>query len=168
MDIGKIAGKIPKWIQQYRYPILVALAGLILLTIPGRSKKTTDTTLSTEPQTTQVDVSDQLAQLLSQMEGVGKVKVMLSIGVGQTTFYHSDEDIDTSEGSSSVRKETVIITDSQRNETPLVSYVVPPQYQGAVIVCQGGDDPTVKLAVVEAVSKAIGLGANQISVLKMK
>jgi hypothetical protein len=37
-----------------------------------------------------------------------------------------------------------------------------------VIVCQGGDQPEVKLAVVEAVCDAVGLTADKISVLKMK
>ena len=47
-------------------------------------------------------------------------------------------------------------------------YVLSPTYLGAVIVCQGGDSPTVKLAIVEAVSNATGLSADKITVLKMK
>lgn len=168
MDIGKIAGKIPKWFYNYRYPILILLAGLILLTVPGKktSSEAPQTTVSTETQ--KADTAQLLADVLSQMNGVGKVKVMLTVSVGETTIYHSDEDIDTAEGLSSVRKETVIVTDSQRNQKPLVTQVIPEKYQGAVIVCQGADNPSVKWAVVEAVSKATGLGADQISVLKMK
>jgi hypothetical protein len=41
-------------------------------------------------------------------------------------------------------------------------------YQGAVVLCQGAADAAVRLAVVEAVSKATGLGADKICVLKMK
>jgi len=39
---------------------------------------------------------------------------------------------------------------------------------GAVIVCQGADDPQVRLSIVDAVSKVTGLGSDKISVLKMK
>jgi stage III sporulation protein AG len=39
---------------------------------------------------------------------------------------------------------------------------------GAVVIAQGADDPSIKLAIVDAVTKATGLGANKISVLKMK
>lgn len=35
------------------------------------------------------------------------------------------------------------------------------------MVCQGADNAAVRLAIVEAVSKVTGLGANRISVLKM-
>lgn len=168
MDIGKIAGKIPKWLQQYRYPILILLVGLVLLTIPGRKTGQSQPQTVVTTQTRQPDTSEQLEQILGQMSGVGKVKVMLTVAVGETTYYHSDEDINTADGSSSVRKDTVIITDADRNEKPLISQIIPARYQGAVIVCQGADDAKVKLAVVEAVSKATGLGADQISVLKMK
>ena len=60
------------------------------------------------------------------------------------------------------------VTDGQRNETGLVRQVNPPSYLGAVVVCQGGDDPRVQLDIVNAVSRITGLGADRISVLKMK
>ena len=57
---------------------------------------------------------------------------------------------------------------SSRTESGLVRQTLGPVYRGAVILCQGADDPTVKLAVVEAVRCVTGLGADQISVQKMK
>ena len=51
---------------------------------------------------------------------------------------------------------------------PEVQQVLPESYRGAIVVCQGADSPAVKLAIVEAVSRATGLGADSISVLKMK
>ena len=61
-----------------------------------------------------------------------------------------------------------MITDSGRNQTGLIRQINPPVYLGAVIVCQGGDKPAVKLAVAEAVSRVTGLRSHQIVVLKMK
>ncbi len=170
MDIGKTVGKIPKWLHEYRYPIVIVLAGLIMVGLSSRKSSATakEPTAAVVEQTEKADLTQQLTKLLTQMDGVGKVQVMLSISVGETTYYYSDEDIVTGEGSSSVRKDTVIITDSARNQTALVTRVVPAQYAGAVVVCQGADRPSVRLAVVEAVSKATGLGADHISVLKMK
>ena len=62
----------------------------------------------------------------------------------------------------------MIITDSDRKEEGLITQVDPPVYQGAIIVCQGADRGAVRLAIVEAVSRVTGLGADRISVLKMK
>ena len=114
------------------------------------------------------DTGQRLAQILAQIEGVGKVNVMLTVAESEKTLYQSDEDVTTGDNSSSVRQETILINDSDRNQQALITQVISPKYQGAVIVCQGADIPIVKWAVVEAVSKATGLGADQISVLKMK
>ena len=46
--------------------------------------------------------------------------------------------------------------------------VNPARFLGAVVVCQGADDPQVRLQVIDAVSKATGLRSNCIAVLKMK
>ena len=43
-----------------------------------------------------------------------------------------------------------------------------PQFQGALVVCSGGGEPTVQLRLVEAVSALTGLGADKISVCKGK
>ena len=43
-----------------------------------------------------------------------------------------------------------------------------PVYQGALVVCSGGDDPQVKLALYEAVSALTGLRTDKISICKGK
>ena len=60
------------------------------------------------------------------------------------------------------------MTDNQRAESGLVCQRFPPIYKGAIIVAEGGDLASVKLAIVDAVSDATGLGADKISVLKME
>ena len=41
-----------------------------------------------------------------------------------------------------------------------------PTYRGALVVCQGGDRPEVKLAVTEAVAALTGLSADRVTVAK--
>jgi stage III sporulation protein AG len=86
--------------------------------------------------------------------------VLLTPASGKETLYQTNENGDDSD--------TVIITDSSRNESGLIRQVNPPVYLGAIVLCQGGDRPSVRLAIVDAVSKVTGLGADRISVLKMK
>lgn len=167
MDIGKWMHNLPKWLHKYRYPVVILLIGLVLLTLPDKEEVQTKTETSTVA-SPKLDTGQQLTQILAQIEGVGKVKVMLTVAEGEKILYQSDESINTGGNTSSVRQETILIVDENRNEQALVMQVLSPKYKGAVIVCQGADIPTVKWAVVEAVSKATGLGADQISVLKMK
>ena len=167
MDISKVREKIPKWFYQFRYPIAIALIGIVLLLIPIKKEDNIQQPISTT-ETKQADMGQELSQILSQIEGVGKVKVMLTIAAGETVLYHNDQDANNGNGTSSVRQETVILTNADRNQQALITQILPPRYQGAIIICQGADLASVKWAVVDAVSKATGLGADQISVLKMK
>ena len=168
MDIKVLLGKLPQWLKKYRYPILVLAIGLVLMVLPGRSKKAEPVAVEKTAKEQTGSISTQLAQILGRIQGVGKVEVMLTVKTGETTVYQTDEDISTTESGSTVRKETVIVTNSDRQQEALVTQVLPPEYLGAIIVCQGADNVQVRLAVVEAVSKATGLGSDKISVLKMK
>ena len=103
-----------------------------------------------------------LEVVLSQIHGAGKVKVLLTEERGHRTVYQADP------GSDGTSSDTVLITGTDRTQQGLVIQIESPVYQGAVVVCQGGDDPAVRLAIVEAVSDATGLGADRITVLKMK
>lgn len=167
MDISKWSKSIPQLLHKYRYPIVILLVGLVLFTLPGRKKGPAQTIGQSNP-VQQPDTTQSLTQILGQIRGVGRVKVMLTVAEGEKTLYQSDEDVTNGESSSSVRQETIILSDANRNQQALISQILAPKYLGAVIVCQGADDPAVKWAVVEAVSKATGLGADRISVLKMK
>ena len=153
--------------KQYRYGFLILLLGVGLMLLPtgdGAKQEAPSTTEISEP----VSLEDRLAQILSRMEGVGKTEVMLTWEVGEQTLYETKEDSLISDTSEQFRREPVIITDSTRQEQGLIQQVISPVYRGAIIVCQGGGSPAVKLAIVEAVSDVTGLSADKITVLKMK
>lgn len=138
--------------------------------LPGKSddapmqSKSSEPALNWEEQT----LEHRLETTLRQISGAGEVTVLLTERTGSQTLYHTDDTSDESEGSSSLRKTTVITENGDHEESPLITRVDPPVYQGAVIVCQGAGDPRVKLAIVDAVRCATGLGADQITVIKMK
>ena len=166
MDIGMIGSKVTEGIKKYRYALLIVLIGLVLMLIPTKSSTKTIDETQTSAGTTQktLSMSQELEQILSHMQGVGDVKVMLTVSAGEKTIFQTDPDI----SGDSQRHETVIVTDSQRAQSGLVQQGNPAVYQGAIIVCHGADSAAVRLAVVEAVARVTGLGADRISVLKMK
>ena len=109
-------------------------------------------------------LEERLQQLLSQIEGAGEVYVLLTEETGRETLFQTN-----SQASGDSRSEdTVLVESPDREETGLVRQTLEPVYRGAVVLCQGADRPSVKLAVVEAVRCVTGLGADVISVLKMK
>lgn len=161
-----VKASVSDFIRQYKFVILVALLGIGLMLLPESNGEEPQ---ATAPQVQEPDdIQSELEQILAQIQGVGKVSVMLTVSEGEQTLYEYNEDSSGSTDSSSLRRETVIITNSERAQLGLVQQVIPPVYQGAIVVCQGGDQPSVRLAIVEAVSAATGLSADKISVLKMK
>ena len=170
MEIKDLLRRITDFLKKYRYAAIVLVIGIALMVLPVPSgdswenveeKKTVPTELS-------ISMEDRLEKILSQIDGAGRVEVMLTIAFGEEKLYQYDEDTSVSDTANSIRKTVVTVTDSQRNETGLIRQTNPPVYMGAVIIYQGAENPTIKLAIVDAVSKATGLGANEISVLKMK
>ena len=156
------------FLKKYRYALLVLVIGLVLMSLPEGQREDapiSDTPKESHPADT---MEQQLEDILSQIEGAGKVRVLLTQQTGERYTYQTDDDNTEGTDSSSSRQNTVIITGSDRAQQGLIRQIDPPLYLGAVIVCQGADRASVRLAIVEAVTNATGLGADKVSVLKMK
>ena len=152
------------WLSRYKYVLLVGLIGVGLLLLPSgkenQVQQPADLPVSTKPA-----LEDQLELLLRQLQGAGDVKLLLTTAQGERYIYQTDSNAGQN---GELRLETVIVSGADRQENPVLQQTVSPVYQGAVVLCQGAADAAVRLAVVEAVSKATGLGADKICVLKMK
>ena len=156
MDILK---KSTELLSRYRYAVLVLIVGIFLMLLPSSAGKKESAVQIPAVQEETLSVAQQLEQILSAIDGVGKVQVLLTEAEGVQTLYQYDEGSGT---------DTVIITDENKAQHGLIRQVIPPTYQGAIIVCQGADSAVVRLSVVEAVANATGLSSDRISVLKMK
>ena len=167
MDIKNTATKLKSLIEKYKYVCVVLIVGIALLLIPNKTKATNVPVSIPEYDTNKLD-ERVLTEVLESVEGAGKVRVMLSVASGEKTVYQSNQYISKTSDSTDQKIETVIVTDAQRSEEGLINQINPPEYLGAIIVCQGGDIPSVKLAITQAVSKITGLGSDSICVLKMK
>lgn len=159
-----IGGKWLEVIKKYRYALLVLILGLGLLLLPGKKPEQTQAPAQQEPAAMVYDLPEKLEKILSKIEGAGQVSVMLSVRTGEQTLFQEDKDT----SGDSLRQETVIVSGADRGQSGLVQQINPPTYLGAIVVCKGADRAQVRLAIVEAVSRITGLGADQISVLKMK
>lgn len=162
MERAEIRQRVKEAVHKYRYILLVLLVGLLLMMLPEQTEAETQAiTVTQEPGTS---TQEELEDILSRIKGAGKVQVLLTEYRGSETVFQSDTD----RSGDSIRNDTVILSQSDRAQEGLVRQVNPPVYQGALIVCQGGDVPTVKLAIVEAVMSVTGLRSTEITVLKMK
>lgn len=167
MEIIQVLQKAKKGVRKYKYVFIVLLVGIVLMLLPEIETENTNN-VQQEIHHDETPIEELLSQILSKVSGAGRVEVMLNVAQGEKTIYQVDQDI--SEGTSGLtdKEQTVTLTDGQRNQYGLIQQVNPPIYLGAIVLCQGADDPVVKLSIVDAVSKITGLNANQICVLKME
>ena len=149
------------FVKKYRYILLIVLVGVLLMLTPETEEK--ENVVQTEV-IEKKDFQESLEDILEQISGAGKVEVLLTHAAGEEICYQLNED----RSGDDLRKDTVVVTDVDRNETGLIKQVNPPRYLGALVVCQGADNANVKLSIVKAVMSLTGLTSNQITVLKMK
>ena len=98
-----------KKLDTIKYPLLVLLAGLLLMLLPSGGTK------STPAENTDLT----LEQLLAETDGVGRIRVLVS-------------------------------------------------EKGAVVVCDGAEKAGVRLEILHAIRSYTGIGADTVTVLKMK
>ena len=115
---------------------------------------------------------EQLASILSGIRGAGRVRVMLTLRSGPATRYQTDSRTESqAEGEKnsvvSEYKTVILSRGGSYNEAAVVKTDYP-VFQGALIVSEGGDDPAVRYALTSAVSALLGLGTDQVTVVKMK
>lgn len=157
---------------RYKYVFLVAALGAVLLLWPQRNDE-----VHVEP-TAQHTVSErdvnelekQMEEILSKMNGVGRVDVMLTLensgelvlATDSTLRYSgSPQNPDDYDRSS----ETVTVSDGSGAEV-IVTQERSAKFRGALIVCDGGDNDRVRLAIVEAVCALTGLGSDRVAVVR--
>ena len=154
---------------KYKYVLLVALVGALLLVWPTGEKEKTTSPETAREQIFKVDqIERRLEKALAQIEGAGEVTVVLTLQGGPRQVLAQDGSATEEESRTSRETSTILLSKGSGYQEPAVVQELGPVYQGALVVSQGGDDPRVKLALYEAVSALTGLGADKISICKGK
>ena len=152
--------KVLEKLKGGKYALLVLLFGLLLLLLPNCSEDSgVETALLTQQIAAPVfDLAQQeerLALAVSAIAGAGETRVMLSMHSSAARELAAENG------------EAVIVSAGSGKQEPVELRYVYPEYQGALIICEGAADPRVRLAVTEAVQAVTGLGADKITVAQM-
>lgn len=112
----------------------------------------------------------ELEALLSQISGVGKVKVMLNVVCSQEYVYAIFESEKSSTSPDSTESEysyEYFTYKEQNDDAPLMTKVLTPQIGSCVIACQGASSSVVREQVYMAASKALGIEVSHIYVAEL-
>jgi stage III sporulation protein AG len=159
--------RIAKLLERYKWVLLVVAAGLVLLLLPtGHSKQN-----GQMPDQKQAPSSFDLAELeqrysdaLSEITGAGEVKVVLSVKTGMRQILAEDSKYAQKENGMEESTSTVVLSRGSGVQETVKLQEIYPQFQGALIICSGGEDPAVRLKLTEATAALTGLGTNKISI----
>ena len=124
-------------------------------------------------------LEDTLEEVLSTMEGAGKVKVMITLessgesivekdvttGIDASTQVNADGGSHNTSGNEKTG-ETVYVQ-QDRVTYPYVKQIISPRVAGVVVSAQGGDNLTINKNITEAIQALFGIDAHKIKIIKM-
>ena len=161
--------KLIAFLKQYKIVLAFIAVGIVLLMLPQDKRDPGETDSiglsDTEEPFSVDDLEVKLSELLSQIEGAGEVSVMLTVRSGMEQILAMDKNRSEQDLEYETQEKTVVISDGDGEKVVLIGQNYP-IFQGALIVCQGGDDPAVQFQLTKAVSVLTGLSSNRITVCK--
>ena len=187
--------KIREFLQQKRWLqlkktdwIAVALVGVLLLVVAmpsggtgihlAENKKEDTAQEKTEQKDYAEYLEHKLEQVLGQMEGVGKVSVMVTVAdqgediIEKDKTEHTSTVTNTDSGSMEMTTEKesgeeTVYEESGGEKAPYVSKEILPEIEGVLVVAEGGDSPRIVSDISDAVKALFQVEAHRIKVVKM-
>ena len=156
--------------------LILILAGVLLMVVTLPTGKTSQSkesaTVSEESDSLSVDmyeeyVEKRLEKVLSSVDGVGKVKVMLSVKNSSEKVLAKDETYSDSSSKDTEKISTHIFYDTSDGSRPYVVMENMPVVDGAIIVCEGGDNKELVNDITNAVYGLLNIPVHKIKVMKM-
>lgn len=148
----------------------------ILFTGKNEPQKATTGTQNSAVQTEYAQgLEKRLTELLTHVEGAGKVQVMITLETSGEKVYAQNEQTttetqkneQTEQRKSSFQNEHIILDTQETGDAPLIETQLAPEIKGAAILCQGAADITVVKRITDLASVVLGLPTNRICVSKM-
>lgn len=115
------------------------------------------------------EIERKLEALISQIDGAGKVSVMVSLDGSPELIYVYDEESKTSSNSSgttTTSSSSPIIINKDNGDSALILKEKLPAVKGVIVVSSGANNISIKLDILRAVSTLLDITTDKISVLK--
>lgn len=124
-------------------------------------------------------LEEKTARTLRYVEGVGEVKVMITLKSGAQKIIEKDqqsssqttEEADSQGGTRtsndiSSDKTSIYEQNSDGSQSPYVSKELLPEIEGVIVIADGGDNAVVVQNITEAVQALFGVEAHKIKIMK--
>ena len=155
-----------KQLASYKYVLLAVLLGVFLLLLPD-GKATEPAEPARFSDFDRVSVQREMEDVLSAIDGAGRLRLMLTVGGGEELELAQDRALTQKDGAGeySDKTETVVLGSGSSAEV-VVTQSRYPDFVGALVVCEGGGSAAVRLEITQALCALTGLPSDRISVIK--
>lgn len=143
------------------------------------------TVLATEQTGTNIEnqeyiLKNELENILSNIDGAGKVQVMITYTESSTVqpMYNENitesttEETDSSGGVRTIAEtdssKEVVYTENNGEKVPITEKITMPKVEGAIVLAEGANDANIKNNIILAVEAVTGLSTHKIQVFQLK
>ena len=115
------------------------------------------------------ETEEKLERVLSNLEGVGKANVMITLESGPEIVIANNLEEKTTylengtEKNVSIIKTPIIVTEDGVNK-PIILMEILPKIQGVIVIAEGADDVRVKLNIYQALQAIVSISSDNIQV----
>lgn len=173
--------------KKVRIIAVLGIAGILLILLSeflpgGKSKERAEqnTVASVEEDTAAKaqQLEQKLRSIVECIEGVGQADVMVTLQNGVEYIYAQEEKTNTDtvedatvQAGSKVQQknsseQSYILIESSGEKRPVLITQLEPKVQGVVVVCDGGGSASVVERIINAVTVAVDIPSNKVSVAK--
>ena len=167
MDATKLKSDLNEILKKYannKSLYIIIIIGIVFMLMSGTTEvKKDNVTHNSEVYTDEV----RLKEILSKIDGVGKVHVMITYYGTATSdiAFEKKQNISSWGDETTKTEENSVITSGN---TPLVKGMVYPKAKGVVVIAEGADNIQVKKDIKEAVVAALEVAEYKVCVLAGK
>lgn len=152
--------------------IFITILALIFLSSQAKKSGSTAQISEFNLEVYTKNLENRLSLVLGEINGAGKVSVMVTLDGGISYEYAKEsEEVTTTSAitngtnTKTTTSESVVIVTQNGKSTPLIVREIYPEVSGVVVVSSGAGNVAVKLNIINAVSTLLGVSENQIQVL---
>lgn len=191
LELNKLIGSVKKWFSsdlKLKLVVILGLCGMLLILISqyiGNKSPPSNNAGMPDAQFTAAtyaaELEDRLTQVISAMDGVGKVTVMITLEDAGETVYAKEEkrnvDKQQEQGAAeavgkvyqkeNVEQKYIIVDGKNGQREALVKTRLEPRIQGVVVVCEGAGNLKVEQSITNVVTTALNIPTTRVCVVKI-
>ena len=109
-----------------------------------------------------VYLENKLENVITNVKGVGKTSVFISLEKGFEYIYVTEEETSTTSNGTTVNKTNVVMLNGQ----PILKEEIYPKIKGIVVVAQGAGDVKIKMNILSLIQTVIDVENSKINILE--